>query len=147
MLFKSLFTLLAHSSHVLHKIIYVYHLIYFLKYFSYSYAEGMEGKKSSSSNQSSLSSFRIKQWVSLKYMESKFVLKETQANDFMFLCLFLRHLESLAIPFLFFYTRDKFCSVHRHLYFASEITNLSVLLNRNYPRDTFLNGECWSNWW
>lgn len=88
MLFKVLFTFIAHSSYVLSKIIYVYHLIYFLKYFSYSYAEGMEGKKSSSSNQSSLSSFRIKQWVSLKYMESKFVLKETQANDFMlsFVC-------------------------------------------------------------
>lgn len=78
MLFKSLFTLLAHSSYVLCKIIYVYHLIYFLKYFSYSYAEGMEGKKSSSSNQSSLSSFRIKQWVSLKYMESKFWRKLRQ---------------------------------------------------------------------
>lgn len=84
MLFKSLFSLLAHLSCILRKIIYVYHLIYFLKYFFYSYAEGMEGKKSSSSNQSSLSSFRIKQWVSLEYMEPKFVLKETQANDFMF---------------------------------------------------------------
>lgn len=136
MLFKSLFTLLTHSSYVLHEILYVYHIIYFLKCFSYSYAEGMEGKKSSSSNQSSLSSFRIKQWVSLKYMENKFVLKETQASDFVSFFLFLRYLESLIVPFLFLYTKDKICSVHWHLYFASEIVNLSMLLNRNYARNT-----------
>lgn len=66
-------------------------------------------------------------------MENKFVLKETQANDFVSFFLSLRHLESLIVPFLFLHTRDKICSVHWHLFFACEIVNLSsMLLNRNY---------------
>lgn len=119
MVFKTLFTLLAHSSYVLHKIIYVYHLIHSLKYFSHSYAEGMEGKKSSSSNQSSLSSFRVKQWVSWK---NKFVLKETQANNFVF-PLSAHKIRNTGISIPVSHTGVQILSVQWCLYFAFESVN------------------------